>query len=62
VTDEPRSITVDGEEIQVVDEMIFGGTYSCMTCEARSDESVHINGTLYWVCPNGHNNKVVLYE
>jgi hypothetical protein len=55
-------IIIDGEEFAVTEEMIFGGSYSCMTCEAPSDTSINIGGTLYWVCPAGHNNKVVLYE
>jgi hypothetical protein len=59
---ELRTIEVDGEEIQIVDDMIFGGTFSCLTCNVQSHEAVNINGTLYWICPNGHNSKVVLYE
>ena len=55
-------IIIDGEEYQVTEEMIFGGSYACMTCNALSNESINIGGTLYWICPSGHNNKVVLYE
>jgi hypothetical protein len=56
------TITVDDVEYVVTEEMIFGGSYSCMTCNALSRESVNIAGTLHWICPSGHKNKVVLYE
>jgi hypothetical protein len=56
------SIEADGVTYQITDEMIFGGSYSCMTCNANSEESINIGGTLYWICPVGHNNKIVLYE
>lgn len=59
---EDRTINVDGEEIRVTDEMIFGGSFSCQTCNFVDHEAVMLAGTLYWVCPNGHGSKVVLYE
>lgn len=62
MTDEQRTIDVDGETINVTDEMIFGGSFSCQTCNALDHEAVMIAGTLYWVCKNGHGSKVVLYE
>lgn len=62
MSDEPRFITVDDKEIIITDDMIFGGSYSCTSCNAPSREAIMIAGTLYWVCPNGHDCEVVLYE
>jgi hypothetical protein len=61
MTDYPP-IEVEGETINVTEDMIFGGSLACQTCTLINDYAVMVAGTLYWVCDNGHGSKVVLYE
>jgi len=56
------SITIDGEELRVNDDMIWGGTFQCQTCNEISHEAVFVAGSIYWDCSLGHQSTVVIYS